>query len=185
MQEKINELNALLPSVPFVAEQIGFGLKFAQESCKDDEEQLGKVLDWAISLTKSANKHSNTNFYAYRPILCALLSVVEDEKVLEVFKTETNSVLVTLSQIREFIQIFNESAKKASIALAKAIMADDKDFCILAMSFLNLQVDETNKINLLKTAFISADLRINGFEMTGALYELYNNLLIALNKVTY
>ena len=40
-------------------------------------------------------------------------------------------------------------------------------------------------INLLKTAFISADLRINGFEMTGALYELYNNLLIALNKVTY
>ena len=185
MQEKINELRSLLPSVPFVAEQIGIGLKYAQESCVEDEGKLAMALDWAIFLTKLANEHSNPNFYAYRPILCALLSVVEDERVTETFKTETNSVLVVLEQIREYMKTFDESLKKATGMLATAIMGKKEDFSLLAMSYLLLKAKSENLLDVVKVAYASADLRLNGFEMTGALYETYNKLLIALNKANF
>lgn len=181
MQEKINELNALLPTIPFVQEQIGFGIKYAKESGVE-EGRLLQAFEMAIKLAKLANEYSDPNFYAYRPILCALLSVVEDESKLDMFRTETNSVLTILEQFNEFVKTYNESAKQAAIYLAKAIMGDKKDLCLAIMTFLT---EEIKTGNVLKVAYISVDLRLNGFEMTGALYHAYNRMLIELNKVNY
>lgn len=182
MQEKINELNALLPTVPFVQEQIGYGIKYAQEAVGDDVAELEFALDLAIRLIKISNKHSSKNFYSYRPALCALLFLVRDEKNLDMFKTETNSVLTTLEQFREFVGLFKTNVKQAAIFLAKAIMAEEKDLSVLIMNFL---IEQVKTSDILRVAYISVDLRLNGFEMTGALYDSYNKLLVDLNKAEF
>ena len=177
---KINTLKSLLPNSPFVVEQVGFALKFAQETGKD----LTDVLDQAILLTEYANKFSNPNFYAYRPIVCALLSVVDDEDKLTMFATETNSVLTTLAEYKQFQAEFNSNLKQACCSLAKAIM-NNSDVVVVCLTYLIKAVEKGEEISLLRSAYISVDLRLNGFELTGAKYEAYNKLLIAIHKANF
>jgi len=182
MQTKINTLKELLPSSPFVVEQVGQALKLAQEV--GNEEALVKALDQAIYLAGLANKFSNPSFYAYKPIVCALLSLVEDEESLEVFKTETNSVLVTLAELKHFTELLETNTNEACTYFAQSIL-NQTDLPLIGFAWMIEHVKTGEQLEILKIAYLSMNVILSKFEFTGATYEAYNDMLKALNKAQF
>lgn len=183
MQTKINTLKSLLPSSPFVAEQVSMALKIAQDNAT--EEDVMKALDQAIYLTELSNKFSNPNFYAYRPIVCALLSVVGEDVDLSMFATETNSVLVTLAQLREFIAKFDSNTKEACTFFCKSII-DKTDLPMVGFSWMTETVKANkNLVDLLRVAYISTNVLMSKFDLTEATYEAFNDMLKAVDKAEF
>lgn len=183
MQTKINTLKELLPNVPFVVEQVGQALKLVQEANVEEEVKV-RAIDQAIYLTTLANKFSNPNFYSYRPIVCALLSVLGEEADLEMFRTETNSVLKTLAELREFKKLLEVNTDKACAFFCKSII-DKTDLPLVGFSWMIDKVKTGSRLEKTQMAYISMNIILSKFEFTEAKYEAYNDMLKALNKAEF
>lgn len=182
MEKKINTLKSLLPSSPFVVEQISYALKYAQEA---EEAEFAKALDMAIYLASLASEFSNPDFYMYRPIVCALLSVVEDESKLDMFATETNSVLITLAELNELKAKMEAKTDDAVTFFAQKLKANSNDFALVGFAWFDSLIKNGEQVDVLKVAYLSMNLIVSKVELTGAVYEAYNDMLKALSKAQF
>lgn len=192
-----------LPQIPFVMDQVGAALDWAQSELTEGE--YNRMLDTAWSVTLYVKSISEPAFFKTHLVIAAILSFLKDPKENEKFKqfdTASKSIEKDLDKISilpkdiedrgcfkaimlNLIPLAKENQELFSVALI-GIKHD-----ILAITEgmkkanVNSPITPQDYITILGYSLVMANIRMSNLSLLNKTYEIYNEIEVLLNKLKY
>ena len=194
----------LLPSIPYIVDQVGSAMDWLKEEKKDDGEYI-KALKVALKVANYASKISEVNFFKTNLIIASLLSnipnALENER-FKVFDTASKSVENTLrnviidSRVQEERGCFKaltmhitplmEKDQEAAAIMLCGILQDLEDIHrVMTKADVKSPITREDYVILLGYTMVISNIYHAGINILNETAVILNDIQIILNELSY
>lgn len=192
-----------LPQIPYVIDQVGEALTWAQESLSEGE--YNKALAVAFEVAQYAKEISDPNFYKTHLVIASILSNIENSLQDERFNKFDTASKATEKALKALVIEDKELEKHGcfkAVLLHLAMLArqdetlfavaligikHDLEIILAGMKQAGVKVPITAQdyVTVLGYATVMDNIRMANFKMLEKTYEIYNKIVTLLNEFNY
>lgn len=189
-----------LPQIPYVIDQVGEALAWAQEIL--DEGEFNQLLSVTDEITGYVASISDPNFFKTHLVIASILSNIPDavqQERFQKFVTSSGATQTALKKLGITQQEIEDKGCFKSLLLHLVPLAKE-DESLFAISLIGIKhnllniktgmskadvktpITSTDYISVLGYALVMANLRMANLKLLDKTYQIYNDILVILNN---